>query len=103
MYRDILEECHLACLYVNFHDGNMCRVSHDRVEGSQVLTILAWHGGKWMVVGKGALQAALHIRGQVQLKPVGLHSDIRDTQRGARLAFDRDASLTQFQVVRICL
>src|SRR5947209_6322005 len=40
MYCHKLEECDFACFYVNFHNGDMDGVAHNRLEGAQVFAVL---------------------------------------------------------------
>src|SRR6266700_1190246 len=63
MYGNVLEKFDIACFYVNFYDGDMHGVPHNRVERSQIFPVFRRRGGEGMVVGKAALQATLHIRG----------------------------------------
>src|SRR3989440_12397792 len=77
----VFEKFDLACFDVNLYNGNMGGMAHNRIEHTQVFTILRRGRGVGMVIGEAALQAALHIRWQVEFVAVGLHANLSEAQR----------------------
>ena len=63
MYCNIFEEFDFTCFDVDFHDGDMGGVTHNRIERTEVFAVFGRRRGIGMVVGKAALQAALYTGG----------------------------------------
>ena len=94
----VFEKFDLACFDVNLSNGNMGGMAHNRIEHTQVFTILRRCRGVGMVIGEAPLQAALHIRWQVEFVPVGLHANISEAQRTIS-ALDPDTPFSNLHII----
>src|SRR6266851_1027633 len=73
-------------------------MAHNVVEHTHVFAILPGWRLVGIVIGEAPLQAALHIRWQVELVPVCLHADIGDAQRTIS-ALDPDTPFSNLHVI----
>ena len=94
----VVEEFDLACFDVNLYNGNMGGMAHNRIEHAQVFAVLGRCRGVGMVIGEAPLQAALHIRWQVEFVPVGLHANISEAQRTIS-ALDPDTPFSNLHII----
>src|SRR6266699_1310362 len=94
----VFEEFDLACFDVNLYNGNMGGMAHNRIEHAKVFTILGRCRAVGMVISEAPLQAALHIRWQVEFVPVGLYANICEAYRTIS-ALEPDTPFSNLHVI----
>ena len=73
-------------------------MTHNGVEHTQILAILAGWSCKGMIIGEAPLQATFHICWQIEFEPVCLEANISDAQRTIS-TLDPDTPFSNFHIL----